>query len=104
LVVGSGSFDLLLLETLIALQFRKRLHIVTVTIFKKYLIVTVTTFRKYLIVTVTISKKYLIVTVSMFKEHLIVTFSKNVLEYAPFRFVARSDYPEIWSISLSKLT
>ena len=48
-------------------KYRKRLHIVTVTIFKEYLIVTVTTFRKYLIVTVTISKKYLIVTVTMFK-------------------------------------
>ena len=35
---------------------RKRLHIVTVTIFKEYLIVTVT-----------ISKKNLIVTVTMFK-------------------------------------
>ena len=60
---------------------RKRLHIVTVTMFKEYLIVTITTFRKYLIVTVTISKKYLIVTVTMFKEYLIVTFSKQILMF-----------------------
>ena len=42
---------------------RKRLLIVTVTIFKEYLIVTVTIFKEYLIVTVTIFKNYLIVTI-----------------------------------------
>ena len=57
-----------------AFPYRKRLHIVTVTISKEYLIVTVTTFRKYLIVTVTI-----------FKEHLIVTYC----------FADRSDHPEL---------
>jgi hypothetical protein len=64
------------------LPLRKRLHIVTLTIFNEYLIVTVITFRKYLIVTITISKKYLIVKVTMFKKHLIVTFSKANLNFS----------------------
>ena len=52
---------------LIRFPARKRLHIVTVTIFKDDLIVTVTTLRKYVIVTVT-----------MFKQHVIVTFSNTL--------------------------
>ena len=34
------------------MRLRKRLYIVTVTIFKEYLIITVTIFKKYLIVTI----------------------------------------------------
>ena len=54
----------------------KRLHIVTVTIFKEHLLVTITT----LTITVTISSKYLIVPVTMFKEHLIA--GVNISHYS----------------------
>jgi hypothetical protein len=66
-VCGSKEKKMRINNTILqTVKLRKRLHIVTLTTFKKYLIVTVTTISKYLIVTLT-----------MFKEHLIVTFQTN---------------------------